>query len=534
MKDAVLLLGGGLMQLPAIEAAGELGLTRYMADGNDRCPGRSLVEHFYHIDLRDRVGLLDVARTIPNLKGVFTAGTDFSRSVAYVAENLRLPGISEDTAIRATDKGFMRESLANAGIPVPRFAVVPDGPAKPPFAYPVIVKPVDNMGARGVVLVQDDYSFADAVKTARSLSASRRVIAEEFIPGQEYSLDALIHDGQIHITGIGERHIFFAPYFVELGHTIPANIGPEEETALTDGFSGAIAALGITNGAAKGDVFLVRDAKNTPSVIIGEIAARLSGGFMSGWTYPLATGVPLTRLGLEIAIGKAPEQHDFLPRRFHYSAERALISGPGTVMEIKLPDKLHPDVAEIFVHNKPGDHVAPPRNNVEKIANVIAVSEYSETAVTIAEDVLDRIVVRLKAGNPESDDFFFVSGWGGRYCKYRIEDNETEQSLAETINVFSALKALATSRMTIAQSSVHSLVVLPPKTVPVRIDRLIRNQVSISASELLGRLEREGIVFFSVDASREGTILFWKAFLAGGRQGVLYLSDTICNAGGAQ
>ena len=118
---SVFLLGGGLMQLPAIEAAGRLGFIRHLADGNSRCRGRDKVEHFYHVDLRDIDGLLATARAIPDLHGVFTAGTDFSRSVAYIAESLALPGISYDVAMKATDKGLMRETLRRHGVAIPRF-----------------------------------------------------------------------------------------------------------------------------------------------------------------------------------------------------------------------------------------------------------------------------------------------------------------------------------------------------------------------------------------------------------------------------
>jgi biotin carboxylase len=524
MKGAVLLLGGGLMQLPAIGAAETLGLSLHLADGNDRCPGRDMVDHFHHVDLRDREGLLKVARTIPDLQGVFTAGTDFSRSVAYVAENLGLPGISEATAIRATDKGVMRECLTRAGVSVPPYVIITESPKEPPFHYPFMVKPVDNMGARGVVLVHDDESFFTAVETARSLSASGRVIAEEFIPGEEYSLDALVHNGEVHITGIGKRHIFFAPYFVELGHTIPAEIDGAAESALTGEFTRAIRAIGITNGAAKGDIFLGRGKTGGLTAVIGEIAARLSGGFMSGWTYPLATGVPLTRLGLEIALGRAPDPRDFVPRKALYSVERALISGPGIVSDIETPDSSRPDVAEIFIHNRPGDRVVPPRNNVEKVANVIVTSVSAHRGASIAEDVLDRIVVRLKPGNPDSDRFFFHAGWQDRYCRYRVTDPGAERYLSTAIDV-----SAVTSNWNLRDGI---LPIQGPDLVSISPDRVEKNQVSISASELLARLRNERIVVFSSDASREGTVLFWRAFLAGGRQGVMYLADTVNTMGG--
>ena len=167
MRRAILILGGGTMQVPAIREAHTLDVDVHMADGNHRCPGASLVDHFHHIDLRDRDGLLRRARSIEGLAAVFTAATDFSASVAWISEALGLPGIPFEASMDATDKGRMRTRLAEAGVRIPRFRVigpnlsVSEGgrrscwrPSSPSLGLPLVCKPVDNMGARGVRLAR--------------------------------------------------------------------------------------------------------------------------------------------------------------------------------------------------------------------------------------------------------------------------------------------------------------------------------------------------------------------------------------------
>lgn len=522
MKGAVFLLGGGLMQIPAIRAARELGLECHVADGNDRCVGRKLADRFYHVDLRDLEGLLAVARDIAELRGVFTAGTDFSRSVAYVAQRLKLPGISEEVALRATNKGIMRRCLKEAGVSIPGFVVITNDQSDPPFSLPVVVKPADNMGARGVYLVRRPEEYAPAVATARGLSVSNTVVVEEFIAGQEYSLDALVIDGAVHITGIGRRHIFFPPHFVELGHTIPATLHREEEQALTEEFERAIRAIGIWSGAAKGDVFLHRNKEGRYAATIGEIAARLSGGFMSGWTFPLATGVPLTRAAVEIAVGERPDPARLQPVRTETSAERALISAPGRVSAVELPEELGPDVAEVFLHAAVGDVVNSPTNNVEKVANVIVVSETSERAEAVAVDVLDRITVALLPDNGETDRYFFDHGWTDTYRTYEAIGPGVESFLATSVDTSSVLARL--------RRTPRSEDPIPVKGLPGYADgdvTIRRNHVSIGAEELLQRLVDEDFIRFDASADPVITLLFWRAFLSGGRQGVRYLHDTI-------
>lgn len=521
-RGSVFLLGGGLMQMPAIAAARELNLVRHLADGNAHCPGRDVVEHFHHVDLRDLDGLVQVAREIPDLRGVFTAGTDFSRSVAHVSNALGLPGIPVDVALRATDKGVMRAALRDGGVRVPDYVTLPpqaDAEISP-LPFPVVVKPVDNMGARGVVLVDDAVQFAPAVVDARSASPSGQVIVERYVSGQEYSIDALVYDGTVHITGIAKRHIYFPPFFVELGHTMPAELSVKEETALTAEFSAAVRVLGITRGAAKGDVFLSTDPDGAPVAVVGEIAARLSGGFMSGWTYPYSSGVPLTRLGLEVALGDSPRGDALSPTTEAVAVERALVSVPGTVESVEVGACRDHEVREIFVNCAVGDRVAPPRNNVEKVANVIVASENRSQALRRAEDILDRIVVVLRPDEPETDAFLFDAGWTDRYARYRVTGHQTTEVLAAPVDYRSTLRRWAGASTPLA--------VAPLPAFGGATEHLEENHISITVQELCNRLETEALIRFDRTAERDRSILFWRVLVAGGRQGVRYLIDSVC------
>jgi len=113
------------MQIPAIRAAKELGWTVVVADADSDAPGTILADRFLPVDLKDAEGLAAAARGIEaefGLDGVFTAGTDFSASVAYVAAELGLPGIGWDTAMKASDKLKMRAALSAAGVGSPSSA----------------------------------------------------------------------------------------------------------------------------------------------------------------------------------------------------------------------------------------------------------------------------------------------------------------------------------------------------------------------------------------------------------------------------
>ena len=137
-----------------------------------------------------------------------------------------------------------------------------------------------------------------------------------------------MYRGHVTVCGIADRHISFPPAFVEIGHTMPTDLDTAAVRQIEDAFESGIRAIGIDNGAAKGDI------KLTPrGAMIGEIAARLSGGYMSGWTFPLSSGVEVTEAALNIAVGLPPG--DLTPRFSRTCAERGIISIPGVVASVE-------------------------------------------------------------------------------------------------------------------------------------------------------------------------------------------------------
>jgi biotin carboxylase len=335
-----------------------------------------------------------------------TAGTDFSATVAWVAERLGLPGIPCQAALNASDKERMRRRFKESGVPSPEYLIMLSPPPEGdtdfvlPFPYPAVVKPVDNMGSRGCRRVDSRTELAAAVPEALGFSRSGRVIVEEFMEGPEFSVDAIVHRGELTICGFADRHIYFPPYFIEMGHTMPSDLGAEQTRALLEVFAAGVRALGISTGAAKGDL------KYSPrGPMIGEIAARLSGGYMSGWTYPYASGVEPTRGAILAALGKNPE--GLLPSREWTSAERAFISIPGKVRSVlgleKAASLAH--IKDVFPRVAPGNQVRFPENNVTKAGNVISAAPAREEAVLAAEKAARRVLIRLEAPQGETEEF---------------------------------------------------------------------------------------------------------------------------------
>jgi biotin carboxylase len=317
MKTQIIILGAGVMQGPVIRIAREMGLYTVVVDADGKAVNVPMADRFEQIDLKDKEGIEALGRSLLSrgkLGGIMTAGTDFSSSVAWAAERLGLPGIPYEAALNASDKGRMRSCFEKAGVPSPAYRVV-SGPGEipPGLSLPAVVKPVDNMGGRGCRRVDSPAEMKEALAGALGFSRTRRAIVENFIEGPEFSVDAVVYDDDITICGLADRHIFFPPYFIEMGHTMPTGFPPEDQESMLETFKAAVRALGIAGkgrrGAAKGDIKL-----SPAGPMIGEVAARLSGGYMSGWTYPYSSGVEPIRGAIEAALGRRPE--NLAPRRF--------------------------------------------------------------------------------------------------------------------------------------------------------------------------------------------------------------------------
>ena len=397
------------MQLPAIRIAKRMGWSVIVADRNSTVPGAGLADYFEKVDLKDKETMLAVAekyKRTNRLGGVFTAGTDFSTTVAFVAENLGLPGIPYSVALKATDKALMRAVFKAAGVACPAFVRLSaaDDPvaALENLSFPLVIKPVDNMGARGVCRIDSREELLPAFESAIRASRTGSAILEEFMDGPEFSMDAVVYKGEITICGVADRHIFFPPFFVEMGHTMPTESGTEVVEQLFTVFKQGVEALGITDGAAKGDIFLTATGAK-----IGEIAARLSGGYMSGWTYPYASGIEPTLAAMKIALGLPPGE---LTPIFHrYSAERAFISIPGRVQSLTGTEEVSSKegVRDLFCRIKPGDTVVFPTNNVEKCGNIITSGESRNIAVMLAEKAVHTVKILLESGNTDTENFLF-------------------------------------------------------------------------------------------------------------------------------
>ena len=520
IKQRILILGAGVMQGPAMRIASEMGLEVVAADADTEALCMHLADRFEKVDLKDKEGIEALSRSLMEqggLGGIMTAGTDFSGSVAWAAEKLGLPGIPYDNALDASDKERMRSCFKAAGIPSPEFFIMNKPPAENeelPFPWPAVVKPVDNMGARGCRRVDNSFELKNAVIEALGYSRSNRAIVEEYMEGPEFSVDALVYKGETIICGIADRHICFPPYFIEMGHTMPSMEDPKLIRSLLDIFVRGIKALGITNGAAKGDI------KLTPKgPMIGEIAARLSGGYMSGWTYPYSSGVLPTKGAIEIALGRKPSQTK--PEWKWTSAERAFISIPGVVRSIEGGEKARamPWVRNIFMRIRPGSRVVFPENNVSKCGNIISAAAGRRDAITSAENAARSILIRMEAPNDATEAFLAIP-FSDKRAVFPPNAFTLDSKLRQLFSI------LPDNKVKMGDCHLFHLFPFPEFT-----ESGLKDYMGRSVKESLEAVRAITGMELPLGKPRDDTSflgrLFWQALIRGGYQGAAYYIDSL-------
>lgn len=398
----LLMVGAGLEQIPGIRRARELGLFVVTVDGNPAAPGFSYADAHGVVSTYDSAGCVDFARRfvreIRPIDGVMTLASDVPVTVSSVAAELRLPGNGLATARRASDKVLMKRIFARDGVNIPPFRQVHTKRDIENFirrhGYPVVLKPVDSRGARGVLRLTPDTNLSAALSISRKESPTGRVMVEKFLCGQQISTESVIFDGKIVTPGLSDRNYEYlekyAPYIVENGGDLPALLTKRQKKSIEDLLLHAAQSIGIERGTMKGDIVLTRDSG--PAVI--EVAARLSGGYFATDEIPLSTGVDIVKAAISIALGVKPDFDELKPKFQRYVSQRFFFPpAPGTLERISGLNaaKTLSGITRFGLYVRKGDTLHETVSHPSRLGYVMACAPTRQSAMARAERAVSAV-----------------------------------------------------------------------------------------------------------------------------------------------
>ncbi len=393
-QKRILFIGAGPYQKKGIETAKKMGLYVIAADGNPNAPGLPLADKEYDVNVTDVNANLEIARK-EKIDGVCAVASDISmRSVATISEILGLPGISRDVAERCLDKELMRKAFVAAGVPSPKSFAVYTVPEllkiSKQLSFPVVIKPSDSAGSRGVRRVDSQKGLKDAFENAVGLSSQKKVIIEEFMEGVECSVEAFVVGGEIHIITLSDKVRTKPPILTDIEVSFPSAYPEKIQKEIIDVAKRAIRAVGVKDAPIHMELMMT---KSGPVPV--ELAARGPGFKLFTDIIPEVTGINVLKALIDLSVGKKPvlrrAKHKASVIRF-FSTEVA-----GTVKSIEGVEEIRKmrGVYEIIMYVNPGDRARALTSGQDRLGHIISMAPSLAEAHTVVERALARLSIEI-------------------------------------------------------------------------------------------------------------------------------------------
>ena len=365
-----------------MKTAQAMGLRVLTVDMNPKSKGFQVADDYAVISTRDVPALREFLdayqRRRHRVVGVTTMGSEIPDVVATLARHLGTPSISLESARLATNKYEMKVRFREEGIPIPWFkeihTVTELKQAVSEQGYPLVIKPIDRSGSRGVFWLDEGCDLDGLSARSREFSNSGRLQVERFLEGLQISTETIMYRGQGVTPGFADRNYDllerFRPQIMENGGWMPSILSEAERKQVEDLVVCASLALGVTDGVTKGDVVMTEEG---PKMI--EMAARLSGGDFCESLVPLSVGVNYVEAAIKIAIGEEPDLEALKPSFQQHVVNRYFFPEPGRLVRIEgVQDILKQGwIKKLEFWYEPGDVVPPPLSHAHRFGVFVAV-----------------------------------------------------------------------------------------------------------------------------------------------------------------
>lgn len=317
-----LVLAGGFPQIELIQKLQARGIVTVLADYYENPVARPYADIFYQVSTLDIEAITRVAQT-EQVDFLITCCTDQALlTVAKVSEALGLPCyIDHQTGLNVTNKQYMKQVFNASGIPTAKHVIMAtyDEKQLAGLEFPLIVKPVDCNSSKGVKRVDSTDELREAVEAAIRYSRTGSAIVEEFIDGEELSVDIYVEDGVAHLLAVSSLDkIADHDKFVIFRGRYDAQV-VDRVHDLVRGIAQQIAdAFGLKNAPML--IQLITDGKRA---FVLEFSARTGGGVKhllirkaTGFD-PIGAVIDLT-LGQKPHVDKQKPENRFIVNEFIY------------------------------------------------------------------------------------------------------------------------------------------------------------------------------------------------------------------------
>ena len=361
MQKKVLLLGGSHFQVPSVKKAKELGYYTITCDYLPDNPGHKYADEYHNVSTTDKEAVLKLAKDL-KIDGIVCYASDpAAPTAAYVAEKMGLPGQPYKSVEILSNKDLFRKFLTENNFNVPRargYCSVDEAIKDfSNFKLPVMVKPVDSSGSKGVTKISDIKNLESAIKYALNFSRNKRFIIEEYVEkfGYQIAGDGFSVDGKLVFRCFANEHFNLKAGnpFVPIGESWPYNMPMHIHDKIHNETQRLLDLLGMKTGAYNFDVRIDKDE----NVILMELGPR-NGGNLIAQVIEYATGVDTVKYTIEAAMGKDCSDLKMVEPNGFWSCFMVHSKKAGILKSVEFPDEFKKNnIVEFEMMYNKGDKV---------------------------------------------------------------------------------------------------------------------------------------------------------------------------------
>lgn len=388
-----MILGAGIYQVPLIKKSKEMGVYTIVVSIPGNYPGFVLADKVIYEDTTDYERILEIAKE-EKIDGIATAGTDVAViTIGKVCDELGLSGLSFEAAKIASNKMSMKTKYEEFGVRTAKFRQVKfdiDAIKKSiqGLRFPLIFKAVDTSGSRGIIRVNSEAEFDDAMAYTKSATKLDYFIIEEFLEGDEFGAQAFVYNGKLQFILPHGDYVFKGDTGVPIGHYAPFDLGEDIIEDTKEQLVKAIKAMGLDNCAINAD-FILCDGKCYVLELGGRSGATCLAeltGIYYGFDYYE-----------KIILASLGEKVDFSSSKCIPNASKLLMSDKGGKISMQ-ENKNCPNenIVDIQFDYKIGDEVKKFKVGPDRIGHIITKGKTLEEAVDTLENGLKNIEITVK------------------------------------------------------------------------------------------------------------------------------------------
>jgi biotin carboxylase len=357
----LLLLGGSTQQVPAIEYANKQGYYTILCDYLPDNPGQYHADKFYSVSTTDKEAILEVAQK-ERVDGIVAYASDpAAPTAAYVAEKMGLPTNPYKSVELLTNKDKFRSFLAKHNFNTPKakgYSSIEQATKEiEEFRLPVIIKPVDSSGSKGVSKLTDSKDIKSQIEYALSFSRVKRIIIEEFVEkfGYQVAGDGFSVNGELVFRCFANDHFDenginpFVPISASFPYHMPKKIHDKIHAELQR----LLDLLEMKTGAYNFDILV----NENEDVYLMEIGPRNGGNFIPQ-VVRYATGIDMIDYTIRAAMGEDCSSIQMVEPKGFWSYYAIHSSKAGILKEIQIKENVKINhIVKSYLNYKVGDYV---------------------------------------------------------------------------------------------------------------------------------------------------------------------------------